>query len=154
MLREDINEAMKTAMRNKDTETLGTIRLVMAKLKDQDIAARAKGNQDGINEPEITSMLQGMIKQRRESMALYEKGGRPELAAKESAEIVVIERFLPTQMDEAAVKAAIEKIIADTGAAGIKDMGKVMGALKSAYAGQMDFSVASGMVRGLLSAEK
>ena len=154
MLREDINEAMKTAMRNKDTETLGTIRLVMAKLKDQDIAARAKGNQDGINEPEVTSMLQGMIKQRRESMALYEKGGRPELAAKESAEIVVIERFLPTQMDEAAVKAAIEKIIADTGAAGIKDMGKVMGALKSAYAGQMDFSVASGMVRGLLSAEK
>ncbi|MGE0109882.1 MAG: GatB/YqeY domain-containing protein [Bdellovibrionales bacterium] len=154
MLREDINEAMKTAMRNKDTETLGTIRLVMAKLKDQDIAVRAKGNQDGINEPEITSMLQGMIKQRRESVALYEKGGRPELAAKESAEIVVIERFLPTQMDEAAVKAAIEKIIADTGAAGIKDMGKVMGALKSAYAGQMDFSAASGMVRGLLSSEK
>lgn len=150
MLRDTIINAMKDAMRAKDTELLGTIRLVLAKLKDMDIAARGKGK-DEISDDQITSMLQTMIKQRRESAALYEKGDRQELADKEKAEIVVIERFLPEQMDDAAVKVAIDKVIADTGAASIKDMGKVMGALKGAYAGQMDFGKASVIIKDTLA---
>ena len=150
MLREKINQVMKDSMRAKDQETLATIRLIMAKLKDQDIAARSKGNHDGIKDDEIISMMQGMIKQRHESAALYEKGNRPELAAKENAEIVVINQFLPEQMDDDAVKAAIEKIIVDTGAAGVKDMGKVMASLKAGYAGKMDFSKVSAAVKAAL----
>ncbi|MDE1901896.1 MAG: GatB/YqeY domain-containing protein [Alphaproteobacteria bacterium] len=150
MLRTQITDAMKDALRAKDESALSTTRLILAKLKDLDIAARAKGNMDGINDDEIRSALQGMIKQRRESIALYEKGNRPELAQQESGEIAVIERFLPAQMDEAAVKAAIDTIVAATGAAGIKDMGKVMGELKKTYAGQMDFSLAGPLVKARL----
>lgn len=149
-LRTDINEAMKAAMRAKDDKALGTIRMVMAKLKDMDIAARPSGNTDGITDDQILSMMQGMIKQRRESIALYEKGGRADLVAQEQAEIAVIERFLPAQMDEAATKDAITKAIAATGASSIKDMGKVMGELKKAYTGQMDFALAGTLVKGML----
>lgn len=150
MLRDQITEAMKTAMRAKDDKALGTIRMVMAKMKDLDIAARSKGNADGIKDDAICSMMQTMVKQRRESISLYEKGNRPELAAQEASEITIIEQFLPEQMDEAATKEAIQKIIEATGASSIKDMGKVMGGLKKDYAGKMDFSKAGPLVKEIL----
>jgi uncharacterized protein YqeY len=152
MLREKLTEAMKDAMRAKDQAALGTIRLILAKLKDVDIAARTEASREGVADDKILSMMQGMIKQRNESIALYEKGGRDDLAEKEKAEIAVIERFLPQQMDEAAVEAAVREAIAATGATSIKDMGGVMAALKSKYAGQMDFAKASAAVKKALSA--
>jgi uncharacterized protein YqeY len=151
MLRTEINEAMKNALRAKDERTLGTTRLMISRMRDLDIAARAKGNQDGIGEEEILTMLQGMVKQRRESIALYEKGGRADLVAQESEEIAVIERFMPKQMDDAAIKEAIDKVVVATGATSVKDMGKIMGELKKTYAGQMDFSKAGGMVKARLA---
>ncbi len=151
MLRTQITEAMKDALRAKDERALSTIRLMVSRMKDLDIAARPKGNADGIGDDEILTMLQGMIKQRRESIALYEKGNRPDLVKQESEEITVIERFLPKQMDEAAVKEAIEKIVAATGASSVKDMGKVMGEMKKTYAGQMDFSQAGALVKARLA---
>jgi uncharacterized protein YqeY len=150
MLRDKLNEAMKDAMRARDTAALGTIRLILAKLKEVDIAARTEANREGVADDRILSMLQGMIKQRNESVVLYEKGNRADLADKEKAEIAVIERFLPQQMDEAAVDAAIREAIAATGATSIKDMGKVVGQLKAKYAGQIDFSKASAAVKKAL----
>lgn len=152
MLRDKLNEAMKEAMRARDTAALGTIRLILAKLKDVDIAARTDASREGVADDKILSMMQGMIKQRNESIALYEKGGRPELADKEKAEIAVIERFLPQQMDEAAVQAAVDDAIKAAGATSIKDMGGVMAALKGKYAGQMDFAKASAVVKKTLTA--
>lgn len=151
MLRDKLNEAMKDAMRARDTAALGTIRLILAKLKEVDIAARTEANREGVADDRILSMLQGMIKQRNESVALYEKGGRPELAEKEKAEIAVIERFLPKQMDEAAVAAAVAEAVASSGAKTVKDMGGVMAALKAKYAGQMDFAKASAAVKKALA---
>ena len=151
MLRTEINDAMKNALRAKDERTLATTRLIISRMRDLDIAARPKGNADGINDAEILTMLQGMIKQRRESITMYEKGNRADLVKQESEEIAVIERFMPKQMDAAAVNAAVEKAIAATGAAGIKDMGKVMGELKKTYAGQMDFSQAGAAVKAKLA---
>jgi hypothetical protein len=150
MLREAITERMKTALRAKDTRTLSTVRLIMATLKDRDIAARGTANPAEITDPEILRMLQGMIKQRRESIALYEQGKRPELAQQEGEEIVVIESFLPQQMDNAGIEAAAKSAIADTGAAGIKDMGKVMAALRERHAGTIDLARAGGIVKQLL----
>lgn len=150
MLRDKLNDAMKDAMRARDTAALGTIRLILAKLKEVDIAARTEANREGVADDRILSMLQGMIKQRNESVVLYEKGNRADLADKEKAEIAVIERFLPQQMDEAAVDAAIREAIAATGATSIKDMGKVVGQLKAKYAGQIDFSKASAAVKKAL----
>lgn len=150
MLRTQINDALKDAMRAKEARTVGALRLILAKLKDQDIAARPRGVTDGIPDEEILQMLQSMIKQRRESIALYEQGGRQELADQERDEIAVIERFLPRQMDEADTKAAITAAIAATGAAGVKDMGKVMAELRARHAGQMDFGKASALVKGML----
>ena len=147
MLRTELNEAMKTAMRAKDTAGLGTIRLILAALKDRDIAARSKGNYDGIPEDEILQMFNSMIKQRRESITLYEQGGRCELAQKEQEEIVVIQRFMPKQMGEAEVLAAVKGAIASADAKGLKDMGRVMAVLKEKYAGQMDFTHASATVK-------
>ena len=147
MLRSTLNEAMKDAMRAKDAASLGTIRLILAALKDRDIAARSKSNYDGIPEDEILQMFNSMIKQRRESIALYEQGGRPELAQKEQDEIVVIQRFMPKQMDDAAVAAVVKDAIAATEAKGPKDMGRVMALLKEKYAGQMDFTKASAAVK-------
>ena len=151
-LRTQITDAMKDAMRSKDERSLGAVRLIMAELKKRDIDARPKGITDGISDDDIRSMMQGMIKQRRESVELYQKGNRPELAKQESDEISVIERFLPQQMDEAAIKAAIMQVIAATGAASVKDMGKVMAELKKNYVGQMDFAVAGALVKGALGA--
>jgi hypothetical protein len=150
MLRGQISDALKDAMRAKEARTVGALRLILAKLKDQDIAARPRGVTDGIPDEEILQMLQSMIKQRRESIALYEQGGRQELADQERDEIAVIERFLPRQMDEADTKAAIAAAIAATGAAGVKDMGKVMAELRARHAGQMDFGKASALVKGML----
>ena len=140
-------------MRARDTTTLGAIRLILAKLKEVDIAARTEASREGVADDRILSMLQGMIKQRNESVVLYEKGNRPELAEKEKAEIAVIERFLPKQMDEAAVAAAVAEAVAATGAKTVKDMGGVMAALKAKYAGQMDFAKASAAVKKALGFE-
>jgi uncharacterized protein YqeY len=150
MLRGQISDALKDAMRAKEARTVGALRLILAKLKDQDIAARPRGVTDGIPDEEILQMLQSMIKQRRESIALYEQGGRQELADQERDEIAVIERFLPRQMDEADTRAAIGAAIAATGAAGVKDMGKVMAELRARHAWQMDFGKASALVKGML----
>ncbi|NDH61196.1 MAG: GatB/YqeY domain-containing protein [Alphaproteobacteria bacterium] len=151
MLRDKLNDAMKEAMRARDQAALGTIRLILAKLKDVDIAARTEANREGVAEDKILSMLQGMIKQRNESIVLYEKGNRADLADKEKAEIVVIERFLPKQMDEAAVDAAVREAVTAAGATTVKDMGGVMAALKAKYAGQMDFAKASAAVKKALT---
>src|SRR6201993_3406702 len=129
MLRNKLNEALKDAMRARDIGSVGTIRLILARLKEVDIAQRTEANREGVADDKILSMLQGMIKQRNESVALYEKGNRPDLADKEKAEITVIERFLPQQMDEAAVGSAVASAIAATGAKSVKDMGGVMTAL-------------------------
>jgi uncharacterized protein YqeY len=150
-LRTQFNDALKAAMLGKDERATATIRLILAKLKDLDIAARPSGNTQGIDDAAIGTMLQGMIKQRRESIALYEKGNRPDLVKQESEEITVIERFLPKQMGEAEVKVAIAKAVMTVGAKDIKDMGKVMAELKKAYAGQMDFAAAGGLVKSQLS---
>ncbi|TAJ41352.1 MAG: GatB/YqeY domain-containing protein [Reyranella sp.] len=151
MLRDKLNEAMKEAMRARDQAALGTIRLILAKLKDVDIAARTEASREGVADDKILSMMQGMIKQRNESIALYEKGNRADLADKEKAEITIIERFLPQQMDEAAVEAAVREAVATAGATTVKDMGGVMAALKAKYAGQMDFAKASAAVKKALS---
>ena len=150
-LRTQFNDALKTAMLGKDERGVSTIRMVMAKLKDLDIAARPSGNANGIPDEAITSMLQGMVKQRRESIELYKQGNRQDLVDQETAEIALIERFLPTQLDEAAARAAVKALVAEIGAAGIKDMGRTMAALKERYAGQMDFSKASALVKEALT---
>ena len=150
MLREQITEAMKDAMRAREPDTLSTVRMILAGIKDKDIAARPGGNSGGIGDPEILSLLQSMVKQRRESVALYRQGNRADLVAKEEGEIAVIERFLPKQMDAAETDAAIAAAVAESGAASIKDMGKVMAALKGKYSGQMDFSAVGPAVKAKL----
>jgi uncharacterized protein len=150
MLRQRFTDALKEAMKQKDQLGLSTVRMIIAKLKEQDIDARGKGKTAGIGEGEIHQMLQGMIKQRRESIALYEQGGRPELADKERGEIAIIERFLPKQLSDAELEAAVKETIAGIGAQGVKDMGRTMAALKERYAGQMDSAKASQVVKRLL----
>lgn len=150
MLRAAVNEAYKSALKARDQRLVDTLRMVLAALKDKDIAARPKGI-DQIGDDEILSMLQGMVKQRRESIALYEQGGRADLVEKEQGEIRVIEGFLPKQMDEAEAGAAIVALVAELGAGSIKDMGRVMAELKARYAGQMDFTRASALVKQALS---
>jgi len=150
MLREELNEALKTAMKSKDERAVSTLRMVLAGLKDKDIAARTKGVTTGISDDEARQVMQNMIRQRRDSIAMYEKGGRPELVKQESEEIAIIERFLPKQMGADEIKAAVQAAMSETGAASLKDMGKVMGVLKQKYAGQMDFSQVGPIVKGLL----
>ncbi|MES2728493.1 MAG: GatB/YqeY domain-containing protein [Pseudomonadota bacterium] len=150
-LRAHLTENMKTCMKEKDELGLSTVRLILSALKDKDIDARGKGRPDGLNDGEIMSMLQTMIKQRQESAKIYVDNNRPELAAREDQEIAVIQTFLPTQLDEAATKAAIKAIIASTEAAGIKDMGKVMAVLKDTHAGQIDMTKAGPWVKALLN---
>ncbi|CAO3443422.1 Transamidase GatB domain protein [Azospirillum argentinense] len=152
MLRTRLNEALKQAMLAKNQRAVSTVRLILAALKDRDIAARSRGVTDGIDEAEILSMLQTMIKQRGESIKLYEQGGRLELAEQEREEITVIEGFLPKQMSEEEVAAAVKTVVDEIGATCIKDMGKVMAELKTRYAGQMDFAKVSGTVKQQLSA--
>ncbi len=150
MLRDDINNALKDAMKARDERRVSTLRLVNSTLKNADIEARGQGKPP-LGDPEVLAVLQKMIKQRQESVELYDKGGRAELAAAEREEIAIISAYLPKQMSDDEVSKAISAIIAETGAAGIKDMGKVIGALKAKYAGQMDFAKASGMVKAALS---
>ncbi len=151
MLRARFSDALKEAMRAKHERKVGTVRLIIAALKDRDIAARGKGNADGIGDDEIAQMLQSMIKSRRESIVLYEQGGRVELAEQEREEIAIIETFLPQQMSAAEVEAAIKAAIAEAGAKSIKDMGKVMATLKARHVGQMDFAKASAAIKALLN---
>ncbi len=143
--RTEFNEDLKTAMKAGDQTAVGTLRLINAAIKDKDIDARGKGKEFG--EAEILSLLQSMIKQRQESLKIYREAKREDLATKEEAEIAVIEKYLPKQMGDAEVAAAIEALIKETGAAGVKDMGKVMGALKSRYAGQIDMGKAGAVVK-------
>jgi uncharacterized protein YqeY len=150
MLRDDFTERMKTALRAKDTRTLSTVRLIIAALKQKDIEARGSGHFEGIPDAEIHRMLQGMIKQRRESIELYQRGNRPELVRQESEEIAVIETFLPRQMEGAAIEAAATAAIAESGAASLKDMGKVMGVLRERHAGVLDMAKAGAIVKRLL----
>lgn len=150
MLRQKFTDSLKEAMKEKDQLATSTLRLIIAKLKEQDIDARGKGRSAGIAEPEIQQMLQGMIKQRRESIALYDQGGRPELAEKERGEIAIIERFLPKQLSDAELEQAVKDTIAAIGAQGMKDMGRTMAALKERYAGQMDGAKSSQVVKRLL----
>lgn len=152
MLRETLNQALKDAMKAKDARRVATLRLILAALKDRDIAARTSGNdRTGIQEAEILALLQTMVKQRRESVALYEKGNRQDLADQEKEEIAIIEGYLPKQLSEAEVEAAARSAIAEVGAQGIKDMGKAMGILKTKYAGQMDFAKAAAILKSQLS---
>ena len=147
MLRTRLNDALKAAMKAKETLTMATIRLILAALKDRDIAARGKGNLDGIDDNGILAMLQSMIKQRHESIALYENGGRLELARQESEEITVIEQFLPRQLGEDEMAEAVKTVIQEVDAKSLKDMGRTMAALKERYAGRMDFHKASARVK-------
>lgn len=149
MLRDRFMSDLKEAMKAGDKDRLGTIRLIQAALKDKDIEARGAGK-GPLGDDEILQLLQKMVKQRQDSVKLYHEGNRPELAAKEEAEIAVIAAYMPKQMDEAEAKAAIAAVIAETGASGMKDMGKVMGELKTRFAGQMDFGKASPLVKQLL----
>ncbi len=151
MLRDQINATLKDAMKAKESANVGTLRLILAALKDRDIAARSTGNCDGISEDEVLGLLQSMIKQRRDSIEMYTQGNRPELAEAEQAEIAIIEQFLPQQMDDSQIAAAVDAAIASSNATSIKDMGKVMGALKGAHAGQMDFGKASQVVKEKLA---
>jgi uncharacterized protein len=151
MLRQAFTDRLKRALKARDGRTLSTTRLILAGLKDRDIAARGQGNAEGISEIEIQRMLQAMIKQRRESIALYEEGNRQDLAQQEREEIVVIESFLPRQLDTPEIESAIVSVIAETGATGIKDMGRVMGALRERYAGVIDFGQAGVIVKRLLN---
>ncbi len=150
MLRDLLNTDLKEAMKAREARKVSTLRLILAALKDRDIAARGDGYEDGISDDEILHMLQTMIRQRRESIELYRKGERTDLADGEAEEIEVIESFLPRQLDEAEMSSAIETVITETGAAGLKDMGTVMAKLKADYAGRMDFAKASGLVKRLL----
>jgi uncharacterized protein len=150
MLRDKINDGMKEAMKSQDKLRTSTLRLVNAAIKNADIEARTAGKQP-LTDDEVMSLMQKLIKQRQESVELYVKGGRQELADQEQGEIKIIQGFLPQQMGEPEMKAAIAEVIKQEGATSVKDMGKVMAALKSAYAGKMDFGKASGVVKGLLA---
>lgn len=150
-LRERFNEQMKEAMRAKDTRRLSTVRMIMAAVKDRDIAARTEDSREGVSDEDILSLLAKMIKQREESAATYDTGNRPELAAAEREEIAIIREFMPKQLSDEETREAVKDAIAESGAGSIKDMGKVMGALKARYSGQMDFAKAGAVVKELLS---
>ena len=148
MIRDDINKALTEAMKAKNERAVSTLRMVNSTLKNADIEARTTGKPLG--DAEVLAILQKMIKQRQESVEMYKKGGRDDLVKQEEEEIAVISGYLPKQMSEAEVTAAIDAAIAETGAAGMKDMGKVIALLRGKYAGQMDFGKASGMVKAKL----
>jgi uncharacterized protein YqeY len=145
-LRQQFTDTLKAAMQGGDKAATSTVRLIMAKVKDADIAARPRGVQQ-ISDDEVTAVLRGMVKQRRESVELYIQGKRQDLVDKETAEIAVIEKFLPQQMDQAGLVAAVDAAIAETGAASVKDMGKVMAALKARHAATLDMARAGAVVK-------
>ena len=150
MLRDDLQNALSEAMKSKNMMETNAIRMIIAGLKEKDVDARGKGKEKA-EDAELLSMMQTMIKQRRESIEMFEKGGRPELAEKEQNEIAVIERFLPKMLSSEETEAAVKKVIETIGATSMKDMGKVMSALRTQYAGQMDFGAVSSMIKNLLS---
>ncbi|MBO4285375.1 MAG: GatB/YqeY domain-containing protein [Alphaproteobacteria bacterium] len=150
MLREDIQNALKSAMKEQDMPKVNAVRMIVAGIKEKDVDARGKGKKQA-EDADLLSMMQTMIKQRRESIEMFIKGGRCELAQKEENEIKIIEGFLPKQLSQSEVQEAIKAAIAQTGAQSIKDMGKVMAALREKYAGQMDFAAASGVIKSMLA---
>ena len=151
MLRQQLNDALKEAMKAQQSRAVSTLRLILAALKDRDIANRTEDADDGgISDDQILQLLQSMIKQRRDSIEAYLKGGRQELADGEAEEINIIQRFLPDQMDDKELAEAVEQVIAESGASSIKDMGNVMGMLRGKFAGQMDFGKASALVKARL----
>jgi len=151
MIRDDIKGALVTAMKAGDKPRTATIRLIQSAIKNRDIELRGSGGPPADDDALVTEVLQKMIKQRRESIALYEQGGRAELAEAEKAEVAVIEDFLPSQMSDEEARAAIDAIVAETGASSVKDMGRVMAALKERHAAQLDMSKASALVKARLS---
>ncbi|MEC7488081.1 MAG: GatB/YqeY domain-containing protein [Pseudomonadota bacterium] len=151
MLRDQLNDALKTSMKAKNTVAVSTLRLILAAIKDRDIAGRSKGVDDGISDAEILQVLQTMVRQRHESIEMYRKGDREELAVQEEKEIAVIQDFMPRQLDDQEMEDAIERVVADTGAVSIKDMGKAMGELRDLYAGQMDFGKAGAALKAKLT---
>jgi len=150
-LRTRLNDALKSAMKAKDQRAVSTVRLILAALKDRDIAARSKGKSEGIDDTEILQMLQTMVKQREDSIALYEKGGRLELAQQEQEEIDIIRSYLPKQLSDAEIADAINQVVDELGATSLKDMGRTMAVLRERYAGQMDFAKASSALKSRLS---
>ncbi|NLH82703.1 MAG: GatB/YqeY domain-containing protein [Phyllobacteriaceae bacterium] len=150
-MREELGAAVKAAMKAGDKERLSTLRMMSAAVKDKDIAVRYEGRPDGASDGELAEVFAKLVKSREDSAKLYDEGGRPELAAKERAEIAVVREFMPKQMDEAEARAAIAALVAELGAAGPKDMGRVMAALKARFAGEMDFGAASGLVKAALA---
>jgi uncharacterized protein YqeY len=152
VLRDEINTALREAMKARDERRVGTLRLINAAIQNADIEAQVQG-EPALGDAEVLGLLQKMIKQRRESRDIYDKAGRQELAEQERAEIAIIQAYLPQQMSEAQAKAAIAEVIKQTGAQGMRDMGKVMAELKQGYAGKMDFGKASGLVKGLLAGQ-
>lgn len=150
MLRTQLNDELKNAMRRQDKQTVATLRLILAALKDRDIAARSEGSSEGIDEQQIHQMLQKMARQSQEAAETYQQAGRDDLAEKERGEVQVIERFLPRQLDEAETREAVDKAIADLGAESVKDMGRLMNRLRETYAGRMDFSKASAVAKDRL----
>ena len=149
-MREQIGAALKDAMKSKDAARLSTLRLINAAIKDKDIALRGEGGDDTVGDAEVLAILGRMVKQRQESSRAYEEGGRLELAEKEQAEIKVIEEFLPRQLTAEEVESAIKSAVAEVGATSIRDMGKVMAALKARYTGQMDFGAVGPKVKDSL----
>lgn len=150
MLRDDLQNALKESMKNKDMTTVGAVRLIIAGMKEKDVDARGKGLEKA-SDSDLLAMMQNMVKQRKDSIKMYLDGNRQDLADKEQNEINVIEKFLPKQMSDADIETAIKAAIAATGAASMKDMGKVMGELKAKYVGQMDFGKANGIIKNLLN---
>ena len=151
MLRNALSESLKDAMRSQDKIAISTLRLVLAALKDRDIAARAYGNSNDLSDVEILSMLETMVKQRRESIKMYQTGGRQELAQQEHDEIAIIKRFMPKQLNDAEIETAVMTAIAEVGADSLKQMGKVMARLRQNYAGQMDFGKAGAIAKQRLA---
>jgi len=152
MLRTRLSEQLAGALKARDKLTVSTLRLILAALKDRDIAARTKGTPDGISEDEILQMLQTMVRQREEAMVMFEKGRRDDLVRREAEEIAVIKRFLPTQLADEAIAGCVTEAITELGAKNFKDMGRVMALLRSRYAGRMDFAKASAVLKGQLGA--
>lgn len=151
MLRDEISSALKSSMKEKDPVAVSTLRLIQAAIKDRDIAARSKGVDDGISDDQILQVLQTMVRQRHESIEMYKRGNRDELAEREAQEIKVIQGFMPRQLNETETEAAIDEVVAATGAKSIKDMGKAMGALRERYAGQIDFGKAGAALKARLA---
>ncbi|MEC9077735.1 MAG: GatB/YqeY domain-containing protein [Pseudomonadota bacterium] len=151
MLRDDVSTELKQAMRSKNTVKMATLRLILAAIKDRDIAARTDGVLEGIGEDEVLKVLQTMVKQRRESIKMYEQGNRPELAAQEAQEIAIIQSFLPEQMDDREIESAVKAVIDEIEANSLKDMGTSMGLLRERYSGRMDFGKASAFLKSALT---